>query len=189
MKKNTEIETKIQHKIIEEVKLIENKVVDKLVGGKYSLLIGESELIEDFCIFLKMEGIKVEKDIHYFMTGPDRERAHPLTLIKVNRQTGNKKTIQLCMIKKSDKLIKLVRDNVMKKEDISGFDAKKLLIIELENGENGKGIYSNFLGKDKELTKENVAEITRSMFNPEMSIKEAIDYVRKEDENDRVMYG
>lgn len=189
MNKNIELETEIQDKMIKEAKLIENEVVGKLTGGKYSLLIGEPELIEDFATFLKMSGINVGKDLHYFVAGIDREHVRPLTLIKVNRQTGDRKFLQLCMIKKSDKLIKMVRDNIIQKEDIDNFDTKKLLTIELEDGENGKGIYSSFLDKDKELTKENVAEVTKSMFNPEMSVKEAINYVRKESENEGIMYG
>lgn len=205
MKKNikddlklNETEKKVYDKIFLSIKAIEDKVVKKIASGKYSLLLGEREILESFIHYLDDNGINTGKDVGYIMMGmSDPEEIQPVMVMKVNSNTGEIKPFQVCMIKKSDALIGMVDSGLREnkgcnegcKEEHNKFDTNKLITIEVEQTNNGRSIYSRFLDKNDELSEENVRKITSHIFNTERTLKAVITNARKEEENKGIMYG
>lgn len=195
--KLNETEKKVYDKISLGIKAIEDKLVKKLVSGKYSLLLGERELLESFIHYLDDNGINTRKDVGYVMMGMSDEESQPVMVMKVNSNTGEIKPFQVCMIKKSDVLISMVDSGLREnkgcnkgcKEGHNKFDINKLITIEVEQMNNGRSIYSRFLDKKDELSEENVRKITGHIFNTERTLKNVITNARKEYENQKIMYG
>lgn len=187
IKNVSETERRIYNTLLFNVRLMEEDVINGLLSGEQSLLIGEGDDIDSFLHYISDNGIDIAKDIGYLVIGYDKENLRPVTITKVNRETGEFKILQICMIRKSDILINLMtqdaKDNLEKR-----LDSKKLIVIELETADNGSEILSRFLGKDEELNIENIKRITRKYFNVDKTFASIVEQYRREMDVERSMY-
>lgn len=186
-KENMEkLEKDLRHKIKTELGEMQDILSEAIFSNNFSLLMGDEELIGEFCELLVHNGIKPEID--YVMIGATKEEAQPIRMIRHNRKTGERKINTVVLIRKTKELEKLFMENILASNNTNPYkNIDNLISIELYSDNVGRDIISNFL--EGEFTEENIKNELCEYFNIDKTLGEVVKNIRKDKENESIMYG
>lgn len=180
------LEKDLHHKIKTELSEMQDILAKAIFSDNFSMLMGEDELIEEFCELLLYNDIKPEID--YVMVGASKEEAQPIRMIRHNRKTGERKINTIVLIRKTKKLEKLFMENILVNNNTNPYkNIDKLMSIELYSDNIGKSVISHFL--EGEFTKENIKNDLCEYFNIDKTFGEVVKKIRRDKENESIMYG
>lgn len=186
-KENMEkLEKDIRHKIKTELGEMQDILSKAIFSDNFSLLMGDEELIGEFCELLVHNDVKPEID--YVVIGATKENAQPIRMIRHNRKTGERKINTIMLIRKTKELEKLFVENILASDNTNQYkNIDKLISIELNIDDRGRNVTSHFL--EEEFTEENIKNDLCEYFNIEKTFGEVVKNIRKDKENERIMYG
>lgn len=181
-----QLEKDVHHKIKTELSEMKDILAKAVFKDNFSLLMGEEELIEEFCELLIHNDIKPEID--YVMIGATKEKSQPIRMIRQNRKTGERKINTIVLIRKTKKLENFFMGNILECNSTNPYkNIDKLMSIELYADDMGRSVISHFL--EEEFTEENIKNDLCEYFNIEKTFGEVVKNIKRDKENESIMYG
>ncbi len=175
MKENLkEIENSLYEKISENLTGMKTYIAETVLEGN-CLLIGEMELIQSFTELLEENNVK-----------PKIKESKPIFIMKVNKNTGERKVGIMLFIKKTRRFDKFIMNNIEYIYTTTNYkNTDNLLYIELYEDEAERHVFADFLD---EFNEDNIKKEIDEYFNIENTYKNAIKHLRSEHDTESMMY-